>query len=220
MTIIKMKGVGAMKKPCFILIIIFGLSIFSKSVMACEGFDAVSNKIFNIISFSESGIMVQYNTLNSIDEEINLLTKRLKNNSNNKNIKILPKEIKITRKDSYIDINVYKERNIVQTEIYITNYNKTKSMSELKKELMKLQTKNAFNIKYFKYIKGKIKNENQVNNLLNNKKVLVNVKGLNIHNGYVGDANLTNGLKVNFAKIKYNSGSYFILGNPIIYTTY
>lgn len=209
-----------MKKPCFILISIFILCIFSKTVMADENFDSLCNKVCNATSFSESGVMMQYNTSNSVREEISILKDIIKNKFNNKGIDILSNEIKVTNKNFTIDINVYDEEDVVETDINIINYDKTKSIIELKKEITELQTENVYNIKYFQYIKGKINNENQINNLLDNKKLLVNVKGLGIHNGYVGKANLTDGLRVNFAKIQYNSGSYFILGSPIIYTTY
>lgn len=209
-----------MKKPCFILIIIFIFCIFSKTVMADENFDSLCNEVNNITSFSESGVMMQYNTSSSVKEEIRKLRNNIMKKFNDKNIKVLSNEIIVSSTDFEIDINVYEEKNVIETEINIINYDKIKSIVELKKEITELQTENVCNIKYFQYIKGKINNESQINNLLENKKLLVNVKSLGIHNGYVGKANLTDGLRVNFAKIQYNSGSYFILGSPIIYTTY
>ena len=43
---------------------------------------------------------------------------------------------------------------------------------------------------------------------------------LKINNGYTGTGYLSNGDKINFALIRYNTGSHIIIGTPIIFATY
>jgi hypothetical protein len=43
---------------------------------------------------------------------------------------------------------------------------------------------------------------------------------LDINNGYAGTGCLGNGNKINFALIKYDTGSHIIIGTPIIFATY
>ena len=88
------------------------------------------------------------------------------------------------------------------------------------KELTELQTKCAKDIRYFQYIKGKINNKNITIDKIKKIQEMKNINTLDIHNGYVGTANLYNGERVNFSVCTYNTGSYLVIGTPVIFTTY
>jgi hypothetical protein len=53
-----------------------------------------------------------------------------------------------------------------------------------------------------------------------NENYIRKINILKINNGYTGTGYLSNGEKINFALVKYNTGSYIIIGTPIIFTTY
>ena len=53
---------------------------------------------------------------------------------------------------------------------------------------------------------------------LNNHIKKINL--LKINNGYAGTGYLNNEDKINFALIRYDTGSHIIIGTPIIFATY
>ena len=120
----------------------------------------------------------------------------------------------------FIITNVFEDNGGSLVEIKIINYDNEKSLSNLMKELTELQTNNAKEIKYFQYFKGKIDNKERIIDEVSKIPKLKKVKTLDIHNGYVGTACLNDGQRVNFVTSSYNSGTYIIIGTPIIFSTY
>lgn len=114
--------------------------------------------------------------------------------------------------------NIYNMNNIYKISIELTNKSIDYKLSELKKEINKLEVDNAYNNKYYVYQKEKIKNEKKVREIINKR--IINKKTLKIHNGYVGKGKLIDGENVQYAVVNYNSGGYIIIGTPMIYTTY
>lgn len=206
-------------KICLILVFLFSFSTIEavpKEKVATE----IEGQVREISSFVENGVKVEYKT--STDDE--LVLKELKYNISKsfpeKNITY--DEGQITGADNSMDIqaNIYIEDNNTVVEIKIINYNKEITISDLMKGLLKLKSKNSDGIKYFQYIKGKINYEDKILETINNRLDLENISTLDVHNGYVGTANLYDGEKVNFAISCYNTGSYLIMGTPIIFATY
>ena len=206
-------------KICLILVFLFSFSncrSVPKEMVATE----IEGQVREISSFVENGVKVEYKT--SIDDEIVL--SELKSNM----LKLFSErditwdEGQITVIDNNINIqaNIYVEDNNTLVEIKIINYDKENTISKLMKELAELQGKNAEDIRYFQYIKGKINYKDEILDIINNRLEMKNINTLDVHNGYVGTANLYNGERVNFAVSCYDTGSYLIIGTPIIFATY
>lgn len=206
-------------KICLILVFLFSFSnveALSKEMVATE----IEGQVREISSFEENGVKVEYKT--SIDDEIvfnELKSKMIKLFSEDE-ITYTDEEIIAKNNDINAQANIYVEDNTTLVEIKVINYDKENTISKLMKELAELQGKNIEDIRYFQYIKGRINNKDEMLNLINNRLEMKNINTLDIHNGYVGTADFYNGERVNFVVSSYNTGSYLIIGTPIIFTTY
>jgi len=206
-------------KICLILVFLFSFSnvdALSKEMVATK----IEGQVKEISAFVENGVKVEYRT--SKDNEIVFNELKMKINKLFSKQEIKLDDGQIIGKDNDIDIqgNIYVEDNITLVEIKIINYNKENTISNLMKELVELQGKNIEDIRYFQYIKGRINNKDEVLETINNRLEMKNINTLDIHNGYVGTANFYNGERVNFVVSSYDTGSYLIIGTPIIFTTY
>ena len=74
---------------------------------------------------------------------------------------------------------------------------------------------------YFSYYKGKLSSCNkEIKEELIKKSGIEKETILEISNGYAGVGSLRDDEKVNFAFTNYDTGSYVIIGTPIIFETY
>lgn len=204
---------------CLILVFLFCFSnvdALSKEMAATE----IEGQVRDISSFVENGVKIEYRT--SIEDEIvfNELKSKMIKLFSEKELTLDYREIKVNNNHKNICINIYEENNTTFVEIKIINYDKENTILELMKELAELQGKNIEDIRYFQYIKGRINNKDEVRNIINNMLEMKNINTLNIHNGYVGTAIFHNGERVNFVVSSYDTGSYLIIGTPIIFATY
>ncbi|WP_143317430.1 hypothetical protein [Clostridium sp. HBUAS56017] len=209
-------------KICLILVFLF--SFFSESVYSYgkqnEGIINVESRICKTCDFTQNGVMARYNTNNSKQEEIKKIVKNINKNFANANCNVMEDEISSRTSTFDIQASIWEENNKTMVEIKIINYNKDSNLGFLMKELTKLQTKNIFHIRYFQYIKGKIKNIEETIDNIKNIQEITNINTLAIHNGYVGTGYIYNGERVNFAVSSYDTGSYLIIGTPVIFATY
>lgn len=188
----------------------------------CSFSDPFINYIDEIkpnINFTDSGIQLSYNTKNNLYTESKTIKKNIQ--------KLYNKNLKLNFNSYYININnaqlsIYFSQNnkSISTTIELINLDPNVSIKSLLNQINKIKTFQPFNIKIHKYYRGKVNDNLSIDNLINNKTTCNNIKILNIHNGYCGTANLKTTTNINFAKIKYNTGSYLIIGTPIIFTTY
>lgn len=208
-------------KICLILVFLF--SFLSGSINSYGkqdiGINSIELKVNKISEFSESGVMIRYKTNNSKEKELNSIKQNIsKKYLNECNVS----ENEVVSRTSTFDIQAYAWEDSGKTfvELKIINYSKENSLSNLMKELTKLQTKNIFDIRYFQYIKGKVNNIDETLDSVKKIQEIMNINTLAIHNGYVGTANIYNGERVNFAVSTYDTGSYLIIGTPVIFATY
>lgn len=206
-------------KICLILVFLFSFSTVEavpKEIVVTE----IEGQVREISSFVENGVKVEYRT--SINDEIVL--REIKTNMLKlfpvKDIALDKGQITVADNNVNIQVNTYVEDNNTLVEIEIINYDIENTIPKLMKELVKLQGKNIEDIRYFQYIKGKINCKDEILDSINNKLDMENISILNVHNGYVGTANLYNGEMVNFAISCYDTGPYLIIGTPIIFATY
>ena len=76
-------------------------------------------------------------------------------------------------------------------------------------------------IEVFSFIKGKINTEGKktIDDLEEDLHLKIK-ESLNINNGYISEAISENDQDINIGRIKYDTGSYLIIGTPVIFVTY
>ena len=110
---------------------------------------------------------------------------------------------------------------MIKVQVILINNDVSKSEEELKKLSQKIRNDNFINERYFSFIKGKIETEekNIFEDVENKLKIKINEK-LDISNGSVAEATFEDNQHINIGQIKYDTGSYLIIGTPIIFVTY
>ena len=183
-----------------------------------NNFTVLEEKINSDIEFCENGVKVIYKSDKKLNEEIDSIKEKVKCKYGK--AEISNNNITIKSKDEKIQIDLYEKSNCTSVEMVIINNKKEKNMEDLMKELTELEGNKAKDVQYFSYLKGIINNKEDGLNLIKKTRELKEVNTLNVRNGYVGTAVLYNKERVNFAVSTYNTGTYLIIGTPIIFTTY
>ena len=205
----------------FILLSFFNIGAISNNVNSTQNsFSILETNITKISEFEENGIKLQYRTRDSIEKEIFRMKEYLNYNiggsyrENNKN------QFEISNKNFNVNVKMWCEDKYTYVEITLINKDSKYTTVELKTILEKLENKKLENIQYFFYYEGReIDNSYSLNRLVNENNIQ-KTNLLSINNGYVGTGYLSNGDKINFALIKYNTGEHIIIGTPIIFATY
>ncbi|MGL5378651.1 hypothetical protein [Clostridium sp.] len=213
-----------MRRIIFIILAIFSL-VFIGATPNLLGdtdkcFNEIENEVTKSYEFVQNGVKMEYYCENSFEDEqdrlVNLLDDRLANLDISKN--------KIMYKDSNMELNVsiWYEKDKTKVQVIYLNNESGITSKELKKDLAKLQNKRSKDLLYYSFIKGKVINKNSKDvqdviqkNLKNNT-----LTSLNIHNGYIAKANLSDDKKINIGYMKYDTGEYLIVGTPMIFITY
>lgn len=178
----------------------------------------IESKITENNDFVQNGIRLEYETLNSIEEEISKLEKNI-NKELEINVEISKNTITYNDSLKQIKIIVWKEENINKVQISYLNQLENISLLELEKEVSKIKSKESENYKYFLFTKVKILERGTYETIQNsiNKE---SIQRINIHNGSTLKGVTKNGTRINVGYIKYNTGEYLIVGSPIIFETY
>ncbi len=169
--------------------------------------------------FCENGVKCNYTTCEKAEKEINRIKSLIIKYKNLDYIKTSKNYLEAKGDNKEIYIYTYNNKIGCKVEIKIVNYEKRNNVNKLINNLIKLQNSAAKNIRYFSYIKGKVSNIEETLKEIKNNKDLKDIKTVNINNGYTGTAKYKNE-KINFAINNYDTGSYIIIGTPIIFTTY
>lgn len=213
------------KKFKLIPFIIFSL-LFIEAIPFVEeksqnSFNTIENKVMEDCDFVQNGIKMEYLSQSTFKDEQSRLLMELKKNIKddiqlNKN-KIIYKDL-----EKEITVNIWEENSKTKVEIVYLNNKNTKTSADLKKELVKFQNNKSIQVRYFTFIKGKIKisDENYVQELLKNYIKEGTLESLDIHNGYVAKAKLRDNQRVNVGNVKYDTGEYIVVGTPMIFITY
>lgn len=210
-----------MNKLNFILITLVSIIIInSVPKESAYGFNELVNELNNYIKFEETGVKVEYEINQNKEEVLEDIKNKFIDKYKYQKYILKDNEISIITNNEVIVADIFEDNMTTLVEIRIINYDNEKSLSKLMKELTELQNNNAKKLKYFQFFKGKIINKERVLNEIYKTQKLKNIETLDIHNGYVGTARLNNGQRVNFVDNSYDTGSYFIIGTPIIFATY
>jgi hypothetical protein len=207
----------------FILLSFFNIGAASNGIISTRNsFDTLETNIKDISEFEENGVKLQYKTKDNIIKEANRVKECLSSNINVNYREIGNNEFEVFNNDFDINIKMWYEDKYNYVEIVVTNKNPKYMTVDLKNILQKLEDSKLENVQYFLYYEGKEKgiDNNYFTDKLMNENHMQQIKKLDISNGYSGTGYLSNGEKINFALINYNTGSHIIIGTPIIFTTY
>lgn len=209
-------------KICLILVFLF--SIIGIGAFPLNGsndcFANLEDEVNDISQFCENGIKIEWQSQNSVKNELNRLNEIIKNNYNNNSIQILDEEIIVKTNDINLQVRAFEDSSNTKVEIIAINKNSSISTDELMNKLNKYENDDCSKVRYFKYLKGEINNIGEALNLLESTSEAKNVNTLEVHNGYISTANLKSGERVNISLSSYTSGTYVIIGTPIIFATY
>ena len=213
-----------MKRIFFVFLLIFSLLIINGKEYECEAkgdlFNEVERYILNEYQFVNNGIKLEYTIKDDIKNELRRIDKIFESKSN---LTVTKDENEICAEDDNINysVNIYNYNELTKVEVIVINKNKTLSESYLKLLVQEIRNSNFINERYFSFIKGKIKvkDENVFEDIENKLKINIS-ESLDISNGSIAKATMMDGTDINIGQIKYDTGSYLIIGTPIIFVTY
>lgn len=213
-----------MKKIFFVFLLIFSLLIINGKEYKCEAkkdlFNEVERYVLNEYEFIQNGMKLEY----TIEADINDELKRIDKILESKNGSIVTKGenwISSENKNINYSVNIYNYDELTKVEVIVINTDRTLSESCLKLLVKEIRNSNFINERYFSFIKGKIKTEdkNIFEDVENKLKIRVS-ENLDISNGSIAKATMPDGTNLNIGQITYDTGSYLIIGTPIIFVTY
>ncbi|ELC8395117.1 hypothetical protein QYB46_000970 [Clostridium perfringens] len=199
--------------------------IFSPSTMNLDNkvYSKVEEEICNI---EEYGMKIEYITDENIKDQFNNISDYIK-------IKdfasIVEKENEIylnTSKEQFnLDINLIEENLKSRVQIVIVSKNRI-DFNDIKEYFQVIHNKNMKNIKYYTYIKGNIRENNNIDEIEEKliksigKSKVKEIKRINLEKGTTGIINLKSDYQFNYSIMTYEEDRKLILGTPIIFTTY
>lgn len=199
--------------------------IFSPSTMNLDNkvYSKVEEEICNI---EEYGMKIEYITDENIKDEFNNISDYIKIEDFDS---IVEKENEIylnTSKEQFnLDINLIEENSKNRVQIVIVSKNRI-DFNDIKEYFQVIHNKNMKNIKYYTYIKGNIRENNNIDEIeekliksIGKSKVKKN-KRINLEKGTTGIINLKSDYQFNYSIMTYEEDRKLILGTPIIFTTY
>jgi len=207
----------------FILLSFLNIGAISNGISNTKtSFSVLETNITKISEFHENGAKLQYKTRDNIQNESTRIKENFINNISDRYREINRNQIEIYNNNFYTNIKMWCEDNYTYVEITLINKNSKYTTVDLKNILHKLENQKLENMQYFFYYEGKEKDQ-YYNYSIDKLAIENNIEKTNllkINNGYTGTGYLCNGDKINFAIIRYNTGSYIIIGTPIIFATY
>ena len=213
-----------MKKLGLIFIILFSLLIINGKEYECEAkkdlFNEVERYVLSEYEFIQNGMKLEYTIKADISDELDRIDKIFQSKND---LVVTKSENSISAKSENINysVNIYNYSKLTKVEVIVINTDKTLSESYLRLLVEEIRNSNFINERYFSFIKGKIKTEgkNIFEDVENKLKIIIN-ENIDISNGSIAKATMIDGTNLNIGQITYDTGSYLIIGTPIIFVTY
>lgn len=199
--------------------------IFSPSTMSLDNkvYSKVEEEICNI---EEYGMKIEYITDENIKDQFNNISDYIKIEDFDS---IVEKENEIylnTSKEQFnLDINLIEENSKSRIQIVIVSKNRI-DFNNIKEYFQVIHNKNMKNIKYYTYIKGNIRENNNIDEIEEKliesigKSKIKEKQRINLEKGTTGTINLKSDYQFNYSIMTYEEDRKLILGTPIIFTTY
>lgn len=213
-----------MKKIFFVFLLIFSLLIINGKEYECEAkkdlFNEVERYILDEYEFINNGIKLEYTIKTDINNEIERINKIFVS-KNDSIVTIGENWISAESENINYSVNIYNYNELIKVEVVVINTDKALSESYLKLLVEEIRGTNFIDERYFSFIKGKIKAEDKnIFEDIENKLKIKTSENLDISNGSIAKATMMDGTNINIGQITYDTGSYLIIGTPIIFVTY
>ena len=214
-----------MNNNIFIVALFCFSLIFSPSTMNLDNkvYSKVEEEICNI---EEYGIKIEYITDENIRNQFENISDYIKIEDFDS---IVEKENEIylnTSKEQFdLDINLIEENSKSRVQMVIVSKNRI-DFNNIKEYFQVIHNKNMKNIKYYTYIKGNIRENNNIDEIEEKliksigKSKVKEIKRINLEKGTTGIINLKSDYQFNYSIMTYEEDRKLILGTPIIFTTY
>ena len=192
---------------------------------------SLDNKVYSkveeeICNIEEYGMKIEYITDENIKDQFNNISDYIKIEDFDS---IVKKENEIylnTSKEQFnLDINLIEENSKSRIQIVIVSKNRI-DFNNIKEYFQVIHNKNMKNIKYYTYIKGNIRENNNIDEIEEKliesigKSKIKEKQRINLEKGTTGIINLKSDYQFNYSIMTYEEDRKLILGTPIIFTTY
>lgn len=208
---------------CLALVFLFSLLGNNENFLNCgkDYFSKIEKSLYENYKYNENGVKLEYKKETTIEKEIDKLYKELISKCNAKFISKTEEEISMINETTEFKITCFQEDdNNIKVNFKIINRSENLNTNKLEKVLEKFQDEDCKEVRHYKYIKADIENINSGIEFLKYLKEIEDMNTLEVHNGYISTGKLINGERVNISLSSYNSGTYLIIGTPIIFATY
>ncbi|MCX0410400.1 hypothetical protein LIZ92_08230, partial [Clostridium perfringens] len=131
----------------------------------------------------------------------------------------------ISKEQFDLDISLIEENSKLRVQVVIVSKNRI-DFNNIKEYFQFIHNKNMKNIKYYTYIKGNIRENNNIDEIEEKliksigKSKVKETKRINLEKGTTGIINLKSDYQFNYSIMTYEEDRKLILGTPIIFTTY
>ena len=199
--------------------------IFSPSTMNLDNkvYSKVEEEICNI---EEYGMKIEYITDENIKNQFENINGYIKIEDFTR---IVEKEneiyLNISKEQFDLDISLIEENSKLRVQVVIVSKNRI-DFNNIKEYFQFIHNKNMKNIKYYTYIKGNIRENNNIDEIEEKliksigKSKVKETKRINLEKGTTGIINLKSDYQFNYSIMTYEEDRKLILGTPIIFTTY
>ncbi|WP_255992524.1 hypothetical protein [Clostridium perfringens] len=210
---------------------IFIAALFCFSLIFSPSTISLDNKVYSkieeeICNIEEYGMKIEYITDENIKDQFNNISDYIKIEDFDS---IVEKENEIylnTSKEQFnLDINLIEENSKSRIQIVIVSKNRI-DFNNIKEYFQVIHNKNMKNIKYYTYIKGNIRENNNIDEIEEKliesigKSKIKEKQRINLEKGTTGIINLKSDYQFNYSIMTYEEDRKLILGTPIIFTTY
>lgn len=210
---------------------IFVVALFCFSLIFSPSTNNLDNKVYSkveeeICNIEEYGMKIEYITDENIKKQFNNISDYVKVENFNS---IVEREneiyLNISKEQFDLNINLIEENSKIRVQIVIISKSRI-DFNDIKEYFQVIHNKNMKNIKYYTYIKGNIRENNNIDQIEEKliksigKSKVKETKRINLEKGTTGIINLKSDYQFNYSIMTYEEDRKLILGTPIIFTTY
>lgn len=210
---------------------IFVAALFSFLFIFSPSTSNLDNKVYSkveeeICNIEEYGMKIEYITDENIKKQFNNISDYVKVENFNS---IVEREneiyLNISKEQFDLNINLIEENSKIRVQIVIISKSRI-DFNDIKEYFQVIHNKNMKNIKYYTYIKGNIRENNNIDQIEEKliksigKSKVKETKRINLEKGTTGIINLKSDYQFNYSIMTYEEDRKLILGTPIIFTTY
>lgn len=210
---------------------IFVAALFCFSLIFNPSTNNLDNKVYSkveeeICNIEEYGMKIEYITDENIKNQFENINGYIKIEDFTS---VVEKEneiyLNISKEQFDLDISLIEENSKLRVQVVIVSKNRI-DFNNIKEYFQFIHNKNMKNIKYYTYIKGNIRENNNIDKIEEKliksigKSKVKETKRINLEKGTTGIINLKSDYQFNYSIMTYEEDRKLILGTPIIFTTY